>query len=562
MESLKICASDIEANNWIEFLMIGIYDGNVYNVFDSIKKYIDFILKNYSGYKIYFHNGGRYDFLFLFDELSKRGKLTFIEKAGGFISIKFSSPKCKVEFIDSYNMLPSSLEKLIETFNIKHKKIEIDFTKRYKYSNKKLHEHLENDCFALYEIIKKLYEKENKVKLTIASQAMNNFKEKFFNGYIWQSNNKFDLHFRKNYYRGGRVEVYKGYGENLYYYDFNSLYPYVMTFPMPKGSPIKTNKYHKNKIGYYKIKLLSDTNFLISPLIKKTSIGNYYINGNKNDIFYVMNTDLQILERHKYKFKVLSGYYFKESEKLFNNYVNHYYNIKSHAKDETERYIAKLMLNSLYGKFGQKLRGEKLEVFSKENLKKGKILDYEHELILVDRDLHVKFKGIHIACYITSLARYILFSEMERIGFNNIWYCDTDSIITNKKLQTSKQIGKLKLEHKIKEGVFLLGKTYGFIDNKNKRHVKYKGFKSNTFSYNELKKLLLGKKKELIQTEQKMLGFRSAIKRKNKILAQKNTFLKLVEQDKILSSNYTKRKVITDKKYIFITKCFNTKDFN
>jgi len=30
----------------------------------------------------------------------------------------------------------------------------------------------------------------------------------------------------KKAYYGGLSEVYKGYGENLYYYDVNSLYPY------------------------------------------------------------------------------------------------------------------------------------------------------------------------------------------------------------------------------------------------------------------------------------------------------------------------------------------------
>ena len=33
--------------------------------------------------------------------------------------------------------------------------------------------------------------------------------------------------------RGGATDHYKLYGENIYYYDINSLYPYVMLKPVP-----------------------------------------------------------------------------------------------------------------------------------------------------------------------------------------------------------------------------------------------------------------------------------------------------------------------------------------
>ncbi len=46
-------------------------------------------------------------------------------------------------------------------------------------------------------------------------------------------------------YTGGAVDVYRPHGYNLYYYDVNSLYPYVMKeYPMPVGTP----KYFKGNI--------------------------------------------------------------------------------------------------------------------------------------------------------------------------------------------------------------------------------------------------------------------------------------------------------------------------
>ena len=44
--------------------------------------------------------------------------------------------------------------------------------------------------------------------------------------------NKDDNFIRSSYY-GGATDYYKAYGENLYYYDVNSLYPYAMLNDMP-----------------------------------------------------------------------------------------------------------------------------------------------------------------------------------------------------------------------------------------------------------------------------------------------------------------------------------------
>ncbi len=41
-----------------------------------------------------------------------------------------------------------------------------------------------------------------------------------------------DSFIRKGYY-GGATDYYKKYGENLHYYDVNSLYPFAQSGPMP-----------------------------------------------------------------------------------------------------------------------------------------------------------------------------------------------------------------------------------------------------------------------------------------------------------------------------------------
>jgi hypothetical protein len=47
-----------------------------------------------------------------------------------------------------------------------------------------------------------------------------------------------NFNFFKEGYTGGAVDVYKPYGENIYRYDVNSLYPHIMdSTPMPVGTP-------------------------------------------------------------------------------------------------------------------------------------------------------------------------------------------------------------------------------------------------------------------------------------------------------------------------------------
>jgi len=53
--------------------------------------------------------------------------------------------------------------------------------------------------------------------------------------------NHVDSFIRKSYF-GGATDYYKAYGEDLHYYDVNSLYPYAMLKPMP----LNLIKVHKN----------------------------------------------------------------------------------------------------------------------------------------------------------------------------------------------------------------------------------------------------------------------------------------------------------------------------
>jgi hypothetical protein len=90
----------------------------------------------------------------------------------------------------------------------------------------------------------------------------------------------------KKGYTGGSVDVYKPRGKNIYRYDVNSLYPYVMrNYPMPVGNPIyfegdltfMENNYNliDRPFGFFEVEVEAPTNLHI-PLLQtriKTSNG-------------------------------------------------------------------------------------------------------------------------------------------------------------------------------------------------------------------------------------------------------------------------------------------------
>lgn len=68
--------------------------------------------------------------------------------------------------------------------------------------------------------------------------------------------------------------------------------------------------------------------------------------------------ELKAAVKHGYSIQILSVLHFSKQPDLFKSYINHFYELKKEAtanKDVTNKAIAKLHLNSLYGMFGRGL---------------------------------------------------------------------------------------------------------------------------------------------------------------------------------------------------------------
>lgn len=127
-------------------------------------------------------------------------------------------------------------------------------------------------------------------------------------------------------------------------------------------------------------------------------------------------------------------------------------------------------------------------------------LKFDHKILskyISDSDLKtVNVTSVAITAAVNSYAR-IYMSKLKLDILNSgvkIYYSDTDSIVTDKELSdslvSSTVLGCLKLEHILKEGIFISGKTYALINDQDKVIIKSKGVNSNSLSYDDFIKLL------------------------------------------------------------------------
>lgn len=195
-----------------------------------------------------------------------------------------------------------------------------------------------------------------------------------------------------------------------------------------------------------------------------------------------------------------------------NIYVDKIYSLKSKASPGDPIYIlSKLLLNSLYGRFGMSPETAKHIIISNENeqfLLDYKILDVldlnnGNSLLTYSLKEHTHNTNLNIsipiASSITALAR-VYMSQFKNNPLFDLLYTDTDSVFTDKAIDSKfigQNLGQLKLEHDFLKAVFLAPKVYGGIENlKNDKitpaaYIKVKGLKDSKFiDFNSLQKLL------------------------------------------------------------------------
>ena len=534
---VNIVTWDIETRGLGGELVIGgVYDGNDYQEFLTWEEFFNIIKRMPNNTCFYAHNGGRYDNRpLLYNAFEKAFKVKNILVIQGGVIFKIKINGRTYDFRDSVYLMPGSLKDLCKAFNVSQTKKEFDIIEWIENNcpiTDEVKTYLKYDCLSLYELLEKFYREfdVNDVKLTIASTAFNillkdEAKRKALENYISKED---EIEIRKAY-KGGRCEVYIREGENLFKYDVNSMYPHMMrSFLYPAGNmhkftdkeeiDIYINKFEwlgvvkaNIKIPYQHIPYLvykePNKKRLIAPV------------GSWTD--YITTFEYKEALKRGYEIDILKAYLYSKKENHFKDYVDHYYNIKKTSKG-AKKQIAKLMLNSVYGKFGQKRVNDKIYTFDEIKTKKLNLCDF----FPMDTNMFVKEEAFYhdrrvnpvIALFVTAYARHILYLGIENIlkKGGNVYYADTDAIITDIKLDnelvSDTELGKWSLEEEnIGEYIAIEPKLY-ICDGK----VKAKGIpkeKREKLNHEDFKEMLKEKSKSF--QFPRVIGFKEQHKRIN-----------------------------------------------
>ena len=540
-----IITFDIESLDWNRIYAIGFYDGIATHVLADESKpnnyFIEWLLNELPDDSVvYAHNGGKFDFLFILKFMSDRGykPYYFTLIHGSIVRFIIKYDHKKIEFRDSFTILPSSLRRLTYDFDVEHKKLEMDYTLGMKDSN--FRAYFSNDLIGLYEVLAKsdwLTE-----KLTVASNAMQQFRRLYpikMSANSYAVNNIF-----RNAYAGGRVEIFKMLGSSLNYYDINSLYPSVMfdfKYPLPVRNNYEfTDSFSNKHQGIYKCDVSID--HIDIPLLYYHYNGKLVFPIGKFSGWY---TDAEIRKAKEigYKVDVKSGFNFFDSDFIFREYVNEFYEIKRHSSG-SKKAIAKLMLNSLYGKFGQRDTVMKYRINVAEKYKDVELYYKIGTFTIGSKKakIHQDFMHSEIASMITANARLRLYSLFEKAKMQ-VYYCDTDSIITDAELPVSDKLGDVKMEDKIQKYIAIAPKVYAYItehDNAPKSVLKAKGFRVDKLAFADYEAALFKHDYAAFKTDfEHIASFRESKVRH----LEYSDKISVIKQ---LKSSYDKRIVLSD----------------
>lgn len=341
---------------------------------------------------VYFHNL-KFDGQFIIFHLlsngwshvsskKERGPCTFmtiISDTGMFYAIdlyfkKRSRKWQRVRILDSLKILPLPVDGVAQAFGLPIRKLHIDYD-AYREPGHELTpeevDYLRNDVEIMARALKIMFD-QGLNKMTLAADALMSYKAivgpRAFER--WFPEPEYDADVRQSY-RGGFVYADPRFagrevGPGIVL-DVNSLYPWAYsTQPLPYGEPKYFEGRYKQDTLYNLYVQMFRCSFRIKPrhiptIQLKGSLGfmpTEYVTDSHGEevVLCLTSVDLELFLEHYDVFNVewFSGWKWKSSTQLFTQYADRWFEVKAQATrdgNKALRFIAKRMLNSLYGRF-------------------------------------------------------------------------------------------------------------------------------------------------------------------------------------------------------------------
>lgn len=451
------------------YALCNINDPSEFHYGTTFEDFIKFCQHPIKNYTLYFHNL-KFDGSFIISWLLRNGFTyvsdkkertnntftTLITDMGQFYAIDIyfkvkGTHVNKVRILDSMKIFPNfSVERVAEGFDLPIHKLEIDYKKKrpigYQLEPEEIN-YIRNDVEIMARALKIMFD-QGLNKMTIAGDAFNSYKQ-----FVPNFRRRFpvlpkevDSDIRLSY-RGGFTyvnEIYreKPVGKGICI-DKNSMYPSKMVQqPLPYGRPeffegkyipdpsmplyiqSLTCKFELRKGKIPNIQLKNNLSFM----------PNEYLSSSNDELITVSlcspDYELFMENYHVSEITYHGGWKFKECKGMFDDYINYWMDQKIKAGKEGNqpmRQIAKLMLNSLYGRFGLSISARQKYPYLDDDgiVRFGLLPEEEREPVYIP-----------VACFITSYGRIDTIRTSQKIreyslkkyGYDAYLYSDTDSI--------------------------------------------------------------------------------------------------------------------------------------
>lgn len=460
---------------------------------DCIAKTLDWFLDDSQAFPdthYYAHNGGGFDHQFLIYEAIIRRpgqfRLMPVLSGGSTILVFVRRKDDGQEFIlyDSLRMfIAQSLASIGEKMGVSKKgSMDLDAPT----NDPRWLEYNDRDTLVLWQALDRLQtaiiELGGEMRATAASTAMDLFRRRFLKHPIAQYRNTRNI--SREVYVGGRTEVFdlRRRTGKINYYDVNSLYPFACLNPLPvelvevgRKSTDGLPKCGPNETLFANCLVEVPESCSVPPLPVRHNhklvfpVGRFWGWWASPDLTNLLLAGGSVVRT--------SRFYRWRTEPIAREMMTELYKLRQTSSRPEMVVAAKGLMNSFYGKFGQKVE-RRVCVFNPDvgDMDEGSwtLADEDRNYWAGEQEKEQDHILPHIAAMVTSLARGIHYPLL--LSCKDPIYCDTDSIICTDTLPTGPGLGQLKLEHTFESFQALAPKTYAAKTDDGKLVEHAKGF--------------------------------------------------------------------------------------
>lgn len=333
---------------------------------------------------------------------------------------------------------------------------------------------------------------------TLAGQAMRAFRHRFMDHRILIDDNEPATAVSRSAYYGGRTECFRlgAITETTWLYDVNSMYPAVM----------RGNNYPTSIVGHDRNPSIKDvaswlkSRAVCAEVELRTDEPAYPLRREKKLVFptgrfttFLSSPEIAYALERGHVLSIRQAAIYRQWP-IFDSFIDFFYTSRLAAAASGEKVDAllyKILMNSLYGKFGQrglvweaKEQTEDLSAKSWEeyDLDTGIVTRYRQLGGLVqqqEREAESRDSHPAIAAHVTAQARLLLWDMINTAGRENVYYVDTDSLLVNatgkgrlSNVLDEHKLGGLKLEASFPNAEIFGPKDYRFGDRRKTKGVK------------------------------------------------------------------------------------------